>query len=102
MVLALHSRCAAACCSGHFQGCRLPPVLMALGVQGARGPVQATLCENWAVYHFWSLSHHRFEMAVIELYDASPRDLSITSVLFGASNDSTSSFIPPPIEVRAQ
>ena len=62
--------------------------------------MHATLCENWAVYHFWSLAHHRFEMAVIELYDATPRDLSIASVLLGSSNVTLSAFSPPPIEAR--
>ena len=57
------------------------------------------LCEHWAVYHFWSLTHHRHEMAVVELYDATPRDLSISSMLFGSQNVSASAFSPPPVEV---
>ena len=79
--------------------CCLPALLTRQGEQAARGPVHATLCENWAVYHFWSLAHHRFEMAVIELYDSTPRDVSIANVLFGGSNASLSAFAPPPIEV---
>ena len=49
--------------------------------------------KHWAVYHFWSLAHHRYEMAVLELYDATPRDLSIGSMLFGNQNASSSAFL---------
>ena len=69
-------------------------------MQGARGPVHAVLSEHWVVYHFWSLAHHRYEMAVMELYDATPRDLSIGSMLLGSQNSSTSAYAPPAIEVR--
>jgi hypothetical protein len=29
------------------------------------------LSENWVVYHYFNLRAHRFEMAVIEIYDQS-------------------------------
>ncbi|AQK84761.1 hypothetical protein ZEAMMB73_Zm00001d037772 [Zea mays] len=38
---------------------------------GAQGPVHAVLSENWVVYHYFNLRAHRFEMAVIEIYDQS-------------------------------
>lgn len=68
-------------------------------LQDARGPVQAVLCENWAVYHFWSTSSQRHEMAVIELYDVTPRDMSVAHVLFAADNATQSAYLPPPLEV---
>ena len=70
-----------------------------LGPQDARGPVKAVLCEHWAIYHFWSTASQRHEMAVLELYDATPRDMSVAHVLFGADNATQSAFAPPPLEV---
>ena len=43
--------------------------------QGATGPVHAVLSENMAAYHYWSVDAHRWQMAAIELYDASPTTL---------------------------
>lgn len=45
------------------------------GLQGASGPVHAVLTENMAAYHFWSSEAHRWQMATVELYDASPPTL---------------------------
>lgn len=61
--------------------------------------MHAALCEHWAVYHFWSVANHRHEMAVLELYDATPRDISVSDVLFGAENNTQSAFLPPPLDV---
>ena len=44
-------------------------------VQGATGPVHAVLSENMAAYHFWSTEAHRWEVASLELYEASPSTL---------------------------
>ena len=38
------------------------------------------MAENWVVYHFFSLTSHRFEMAVLEALDHS-LDVSITVIL---------------------
>ena len=57
------------------------------------------MVENWAVYHFWSIASQRHEMAVLELYDATPRDMSVAHVLFANDNATQSAFVPPPLEV---
>ncbi len=44
-------------------------------LQGASGPVHAVLSENMATYHFWSVEAHRWQMASVELFDASPPTL---------------------------
>lgn len=49
-----------------------PPTPAFPCLQGATGPVHAVLSENMAAYHFWSVDTHRWQVAAIELYDASP------------------------------
>lgn len=49
-----------------------PPTPAVPCLQGATGPVHAVLSENMAAYHFWSVDAHRWQVAAIELYDASP------------------------------
>lgn len=66
--------------------------------QGAKGPVNVVLSENWAVYSYYSTANARHEVAVLEFYDASLRSLSIPSLLFGTQNNTLSSFSPVPIE----
>lgn len=69
-------------------------------MQGARGPVQAVFCENWVVYHYWSVLNHRWEMTVLELYNTAHEDVQIQDLLFGGSrNETLSSSQPVPIEV---
>lgn len=43
--------------------------------QDATGPVHAVLSENTAVYHFWGSEAHRWQVASVELFDASPSTL---------------------------
>ena len=74
---------------------------MLWSVQGARGPVHAVFCENWVVYHYWSVLNHRWEMTVLELYNTAHEDVQIQDLLFGGSrNETLSSSQPVPIEVR--
>lgn len=68
-------------------------------MQGAKGPAQAVLSENWAVYSYYSTANQRFEIAVLEFYDVQARDLSIPSLLLGNQSSTLSAFAPTPIEV---
>ena len=69
-------------------------------MQGARGPVHAVFCENWVVYHYWSVLNHRWEMTVLELYNTAHEDVQIQDLLGGGSrNETLSSSQPVPIEV---
>ncbi|KAK9804018.1 hypothetical protein WJX73_002264 [Symbiochloris irregularis] len=77
-------------------------VLFRQSHQDARGPVHAVLCENWAVYHFWSVAQHRHEMAVLELYDATPRTITVADVLFAEGNATQSAYQAPPLEALSQ
>ena len=70
-------------------------------VQGAKGPVEAVLSENWVVYSYYSIVNQRFEIAVLEFYDVQTRDLSIPSLLLGNQSTTLSAFSPTPIEVHA-
>ena len=70
-------------------------------MQGANGPVQAVLVENWVVYAYWSRAAHRFQATVVELYDDSPHDLTAAQLVFGSHNSTMSSFRPVDLEVSA-
>lgn len=50
-------------------------VLFSQAHEGASGPVHGVLSENTAAYHFWSAEQHRWQIASIELFDASPTTL---------------------------
>ena len=71
-------------------------------VQGANGPVQAVLVENWVVYTYWSRAAHRFQATVVELYDDSPHDLTAAQLVFGSHNSTMSSYRPVDLEVPAR
>ncbi|KAI8475054.1 MAG: hypothetical protein J3K34DRAFT_456487 [Monoraphidium minutum] len=49
--------------------------------RGALGPVQAVASEHWFVYSFLDTATARQQATVLELYDATPRDLSLGTVL---------------------
>lgn len=50
--------------------------------KNAQGPVSAVLCENWAVYHYWSLERAgRWELGVVELYEGSESILGVEKVV---------------------
>ena len=68
-------------------------------MQGANGPVQAVLVENWVVYTYWSRTAHRFQATVVELYDDSPHDLTAAQLVFGSHNSTMSSYRPVELEV---
>ncbi|KAK9816030.1 hypothetical protein WJX74_010737, partial [Apatococcus lobatus] len=70
--------------------------------KGARGPVKAVLCENWAIYQYWSITNHRFEMAVVELYDQAHMGITIPDLLLHTSNATRSAFDPIAIEASRQ
>ena len=70
-------------------------------MQGANGPVQAVLVENWVVYTYWSRAAHRFQATVVELYDDSPHDLTAAQLVFGSHNSTMSSYRPVNLEVPA-
>lgn len=65
----------AAACTHHTAHHALLAALQPMHPQGATGPVHAVLSENMAAYHFWSVDSHRWQMAAVELYDASPTTL---------------------------
>lgn len=69
-------------------------------MQGAHGPVHAVLCEHWAVYHYWFAPDNRWQVSVVELYDASQHDLSVADLAFGDSSAKVSSWDATPLEVR--
>ena len=71
-------------------------------MQGANGPVQAVLVENWVVYTFWSRAAHRFQATVVELYDDSPNDLTAAQLVFGSHNSTMSSYRPVDLEVSVR
>lgn len=54
--------------------------------ESSRGPVNAVLCENWAVYHFWNEKINRFEISSLEFFtDTEPgEDISIQNMLLKA------------------
>lgn len=48
-----------------------------------RGPVHALVSENWVVMQWLDVAQHRFAVTVMELYDSSPRNFSLSSAIFG-------------------
>ena len=73
---------------------------VATHLQGCRGPVHAQFVENWVTYHYWDVSNHRWEMSVLEMYNKAQGNVTITDMILGRSNGTTSSFQPVPLEVR--
>lgn len=71
---------------------------------GARGPVAAVFSENWVVYQYLSLGARRYEVGVMELYDATPRNFSALEVLTGGGGGAAdlSSYAPAALEVLQQ
>lgn len=69
--------------------------------EGATGPVHAVLSENMAAYHFWSVDAHRWQVAAIELYDASPTTMRVSDLAFSVPNVTASSWDAPPVEAAA-
>jgi hypothetical protein len=63
--------------------------------------VHAALAENWVTYTYWSRANHRFQATAVELYDASPRNLSALQLVLGGGNATMSSYEPVQLEVRA-
>ncbi|PRW59755.1 ER membrane complex subunit 1 [Chlorella sorokiniana] len=76
-------------------------VLFSQAHEGATGPVHAVLSENMAAYHFWSVDAHRWQVAAIELYDASPTTMRVSDVAFSVPNVTASSWDTPPVEAAA-
>ncbi|KAL4458516.1 hypothetical protein ABPG75_013381 [Micractinium tetrahymenae] len=77
-------------------------VLFSQTHEDATGPVHAVLSENTAVYHFWGSEAHRWQVASVELFDASPTTLRVSDLAFSETNTTTSSWDVPPIEAGAQ
>jgi hypothetical protein len=71
-------------------------------LKGARGPVHAVYCENWVVYHYFSVLNHRWEITVLELYDTALDNLQMQDLMFGSVNMTLSSFETSKIEVLKQ
>ncbi|KAL6624715.1 hypothetical protein ACP70R_032036 [Stipagrostis hirtigluma subsp. patula] len=72
---------------------------------GAQGPVHAVVSENWVVYHYFNLRAHRFEMAVIEIYDQSRADnKDFLKLVLGKHNLSApiTSYARPEVMVKSQ
>ncbi|KAL6865265.1 hypothetical protein ACP4OV_016416 [Aristida adscensionis] len=72
---------------------------------GAQGPVHAVVSENWVVYHYFNLRAHRFEMAVIEIYDQSRADnKDVMKLVFGKHNLSApiTAYARPEVAVKSQ
>ena len=62
--------------------------------------MHAQFVENWVTYHYWDVSNHRWEMSVLEMYNKAQGNVTITDMILGRSNGTTSSFQPVPLEVR--
>ncbi|KAL5202087.1 hypothetical protein ABZP36_013039 [Zizania latifolia] len=72
---------------------------------GAQGPVHAVVSENWVVYLYFNLRAHRFEMAVIEIYDQSRADnKDVLKLILGKHNLSApiTSYIRSEVMVKSQ
>ncbi|CAN1218754.1 ER membrane protein complex subunit 1 [Linum perenne] len=72
---------------------------------GAQGPVQAVVSENWVVYHYFNLRAHRYEMSVIEIYDQSRADnKDVWKLILGKHNLTSpiSSYSRPEVMTRSQ
>lgn len=61
--------------------------------------MHAQFVENWVTYHYWDVSNHRWEMSVLEMYNKAQGNVTITDMILGRSNGTTSSFEPVPLEV---
>ncbi|KAL4426508.1 hypothetical protein ABPG77_008366 [Micractinium sp. CCAP 211/92] len=77
-------------------------VLFSQTHEDATGPVHAVLSENTAVYHFWGIEAHRWLVASVELFDASPTTLRVSDLAFSETNTTTSSWDAAPIEAGSQ
>ncbi|KFM26187.1 ER membrane protein complex subunit 1 [Auxenochlorella protothecoides] len=70
--------------------------------EGGRGPVRAVVADNWAAYHFWSAAAGRWQVGVVELYEAGERRVSVAQLaLAGPPNSTLPARRPPALEAYA-
>ncbi|WOL17489.1 ER membrane protein complex subunit 1 [Canna indica] len=80
-------------------------ILHRVSHQGAQGPVNAVVSENWVVYHYFNLRAHRYEMSVVEIYDQSRADnKDVWKLVLGKHNLTApvSSYTRPDVMVKSQ
>ncbi len=54
-----------------------------LVIPGARGPAHLALCENFVVVHYYNPAAVQYEVAVLELVDTAPADITYGGALAG-------------------
>ena len=54
-----------------------------LVLPGARGPAHLALCENFVVVHYYNPAAVQYEVAVVELVDTAPADITYGGALAG-------------------
>lgn len=70
---------------------------------GGRGPVHAVMSENWVVYQFWNSIATKYEVTVIEVFDATPREFDVVHhLLHGTEQQPLTSFNDTSLEVLSQ
>merc|ERR1712139_118780 len=51
-------------------------------IHGGAAPVHLALCDNWVLMHYWNEKRVRFELTVVELFEAK-QDEGPWQILFG-------------------
>ena len=63
-------------------------------MQGARGPVHAVLCENWAVYHYWSTANQTLRGMWLTYVAPAPTCSGVVAAVHGCVNHVTKTGAP--------
>lgn len=70
-------------------------------IVGGSAPVHMVSCDNWVIMHYWNAKKTRFELTVLELFQAKTDD-GPWNILFGPTMNSTKSahHLEPPVPLQ--
>lgn len=78
-------------------------VLHQTRIVGGSGPVHLASCDNWVLIHYWNVKKARFEITVVDFFEAKPDD-GPWNILFGVGGQDNSSksahHLEPPVPLQ--
>jgi len=72
-------------------------------VPGGSQPVHLAVCDNWVVMHYWNKKKTRFEVTVVELFEAKPDDGPWNIVFggrLGANQTKSAHYLDTPVALQ--
>jgi len=72
-------------------------------IVGGSQPVQLAVCDNWVVMHYWNQKKTRFEVTVVEFFEAKPDDGPWNIVFggrIGANQTKSAHYLDTPVPLQ--